>query len=140
MAITTDNILGQGLVAPLRRQGSDFTSAKGSALVESAVKQIIRTRKGDLRWRPNFGLGTLKMLHKPITDVYMAQVQADVAGSLTQYDPRIEIVDLVVERGGGNNSYPEESIIIHVRWRAVVRNRNKRNTVLTDVQSTEVVI
>jgi phage baseplate assembly protein W len=139
MATTTDNVLGQGLLAPLRREGSDYANIKGEKLVAAAIKTILRTRKGDIRWRPTFGVSTHKAIHKGMTATALAQLQAEIAGSLTQYEPRIEIVDIGVERGSANNGYPDKAAIVHVSWRAVVRGR-KKNTVLTETQSTEVVI
>jgi phage baseplate assembly protein W len=130
-------LLGKGLILPFERRGGDFNHGEGIIVIESAMKQIIKTRKGELPWDPYFGLPV--MLHNSIDDVTLAQVQADVGTILTKYEPRIEIIDISVEHGGNNNPYPNTAIVISIQWRAVARGR-KGNTVLTDITSTEVVI
>jgi len=133
----TKSIIGKGIVLPFERHGSDFNNAEGSDVIESSLKQILTTKKGELRWNPDFGLPPL--LHQSIDDMMFAQLQADVASAVTKYEPRIEIVDITVRKGGDSNTYPDNSVVISIQWRAVIRGK-KGNTVLTDTSSTEVVV
>jgi phage baseplate assembly protein W len=133
----TQDIIGKGLILPLERHGSDFDNVSGAGVIESSIKQILRTRKGELRWNPDFGLPN--MLHESINDAVLAQVQADTAESITKFEPRAELLDIVILQGGHGSGFPDNSIVVSVTWRAVIRGK-RGNTVLTDERSTEVVI
>jgi phage baseplate assembly protein W len=130
-----ETILGRGIVTPMRRTGRDFAFAEGADLVRSRVRQILQTEKGEIRWRPDFGVPLNKSRHRNMTDTFLAEVQADVMTALTKYESQIEITGVTVEREAVDST----TLIIRVGWRAVARS-SRRNTVLTDPQVTEVVI
>jgi phage baseplate assembly protein W len=129
-----ENILGQGIVTPFRRQGGDFAYAEGSELVRSAVKQILITIKGELRWRPNFGLDLERIRHKGINELLLEEAKTHIMDALAQ-EPRIEIVNIYVKQ----KELGSNIIEARIKWRAVTRG-NQRSVVLTDVQTTEVEI
>ena len=130
-----ETILGKGIATPLQRQGGDFVTVEGIKAVESALRQLLLTRKGELRWEPDFGLNMDPLRHSNMTDELMAEVQVDVATSILKFEPRIEIVDLEVRRFDGVST----AMLITLAWRPISRG-NRRNTVLTEVQQTEVKI
>jgi len=129
-----NTILGKGLITPLRRQGSDFAFGEGKNVLYSAIRQILMTRRGELRWRPDFGLNIEKARHKGITDTLLIEIQADVGNALA-VEPRIEVTSLDVKR----LNPPSTKIIVTVKWRAITKG-SRQSTVLTDVETTEVVI
>ena len=127
-----DQVLGTGLVNPLRRQGGDYAYASGSDLVESAVRQILMTKKGDLRWRPSFGLRLDRLRHRKIDPGLLASVQSDIVTALS-VDPRIEVLNIETKQSLEQQS----AVIARVTWRAVQQGSN-RSTVLTGDRQTEV--
>ena len=130
-----ETILGRGIIIPLRRKGNDFVFAEGSAAVASSLRQLLLTRKGEIRWRPDFGLNLDPLRHRNITTVLLAEIQADIITQITKFEPRAEVTDIQVQgvESGGSK------ISVTVVWRAVARS-SKKNTVLTETQTTEVVI
>lgn len=136
MAETNVNtLLGQGILTPLRRVGRDFAFGSGTELVESCIRQILSTQKGELRWRPEFGVDLERVRHKNITDVQLAEMEAEVAHAILRWEPRVVLDEISVEQLESDAS----SVIIRVAWRAVARSTNK-NTVLTDRKVTEVTV
>jgi phage baseplate assembly protein W len=106
-----ETTLGRGIVS-LHRVGGDLEHEEGSKLVEAAVRQILGTRKGELRWRPGFGLALLEA-----------------------FEPRIEVVDVTTEQFEG----VEGALKVRVAWRALVVSQT-RSVVVTDTKNTEVQI
>ena len=127
-----DQVLGTGLVTPLRRQGGDFTYASGVELMESVVRQILMTRKGDLRWRPNFGTTFDRRRHRRIDEAFLASLQADAISALA-VDPRIQVLDVEAVQPDRLGT----TVLVRIRWRAVTQG-SERSTVLTEEQQTEV--
>jgi len=128
-----ENILGRGLVTPIRRQGGDFAYAEGAARVEARVRQIMKTRRGELRWRPRFGLDIERRRQRNMTDSMIAETQADITNGLLQYEPQIEIREVEVYR----KSIDGTTLVARVVWRAIARGA-QRNAVLSDDRTTEV--
>lgn len=136
MAIRVENVLGQGLVAPLRRlAGKDFASAEGVALVRAAILQILRTRRGELPWRPAFGAALDRYRHQSVTEEIAAEVQLAVQRNLQAYEPRVSIGTVQVER-----PTPDSAVLrVRVTWSVVARG-SSRNIVLAGPDTTEVTI
>jgi len=94
--------------------------------------EILMTIKGELRWRPNFGLDLERIRHKGINEALLEEAKIHISDALAQ-EPRIEIVNIYVrQKKLGSNI-----IEARVQWQAVTRG-NQRSVVLTDVQTTEV--
>jgi phage baseplate assembly protein W len=129
-----ETTLGRGIVS-LHRVGGDLEHEEGSKLVEAAVRQILGTRKGELRWRPGFGLALHRRRHTNITEVFREQINVDVRKALEAFEPRIEVVDVTTEQFEG----VEGALKVRVAWRALVVSQT-RSVVVTDTKNTEVQI
>jgi phage baseplate assembly protein W len=91
------------------------------------------TRKGDLRWRPDFGLDIERVRHQGIKENTLAELQANVGEVVLKYEPRVEIVNIEVTQ----QSLDSTTVNVKVSWRAITQG-SRRSTVLTDVETTEV--
>ena len=129
--------LGRGIITPFRRQGGDFANAVGVPVVESALKQILKTRKGDLRWRQNFGIDIDNYRHRNINNAMLAELEAAITSQIQTYEPRIEILNIEVQQQN-----PESTVVrVRLKWRAINKKRMAgAGTVLTDEQTTEVLV
>lgn len=132
---TVNTMLGRGIITPLRRKGNDYVSGEGIAAVQSSVAQILKTRKGELRWRPDFGIDVERFRHKNVTEAMQDEISADILNALLKFEPRIDVTSVVVNQDGKNGN----RVYIKVSWVALARN-SSRNAVLTDEQTTEVEI
>lgn len=128
-------MLGRGIIAPLRRKGNDFVSGEGIIAVQSSVAQILKTQKGELRWRPDFGIDVARFRHKNVTSALRDELQADVLNALLKFESRIDVRGIEINQDGvhGNRIY------IKVLWVTKARN-SPGNAVLTEQQTTEVEI
>lgn len=92
------NILGYGLVQPLRRlAGSDFVAAEGEALVRACIKQILGTRPGEVRWRPSFGSNIEPYRHRNATRGMAAQLSEMISTAIRLWEPRVKITECATQ-------------------------------------------
>jgi phage baseplate assembly protein W len=128
-------LLGQGPTYPLQRVGGDFQQATGLDLIEASIFQILRTKKGELPWFQEFGTNLDLLRHRPIDEGIMAEAQDDVSSALQQFESRIEVRNIAVNKLDS----PKQGFLITVTW-APVAKPGSSNTVLTNDRDTEVTI
>lgn len=117
------DILGYGLVAPLRRiSGNDFVAAQGEPLIKSCIDQILGTKPGELPWRPNFGIDLEAYRHKGATGVLAQEVADEIVQAISAWEARVS-TSAVVARA-------EDNVIrASINW-AVVTDAVEGNNVL----------
>jgi phage baseplate assembly protein W len=92
--------------------------------IEEAIRIILGTAKGERHMRPQFGCGIHDLVFAPNNATTAGLVQSHVAEALGWWEPRVELLDVIVETD------PEErnSLIINIHYR--VRSTNdERNLV-----------
>ena len=100
-------LLGNGVLAPLARvQGNDFNSAEGEPLIKAAVKQIMHTRPGQVRWRPSFGLDIEEYRHTNATAALASQLASEIGRQVAMWEPRLNVVDVVASIQPEDKSAP----------------------------------
>lgn len=133
MDTSNQDFLGNGLTIPLRRLGSTgFLSASGVGLIRSCIRQIVGTRRGELRWRPNFGTLLEKHKHKPNNESLEELIKDEISTALKTFEPRLSKVNLSVVR---QNS----TIIVSISWSVIDKN-SPNNQVLLGPDTFEVTI
>lgn len=116
--------LGRGLLQPIQRIGaSDFKNAAGIPLVREAVKQIIGTNRGEIRWRPTFGVRIAKYKNKPNTDERAQLLGDELMGAIKQNEPRISTLDVTV-----NNQ--DNKLIANISWAVIETNVSSNNVLV----------
>jgi len=132
MSITTAEAyknaqLGKCIAQPLRRGGSgDYLAAQGAELIKAAVEQILHTKKGELPWKPSFGLDVERYRHRNLTDALVAAIAGEVLEALTDYEPRIEIVECDAGK-------IENRARVKVRWQIVTEAKADNNVIVGPV-------
>lgn len=138
--MAADDILGFGLLAPLRRdRKNDFASAGGEALVRASVQQVLGTvgasdfTQGELPWRTELG-SLLFLLRHQKNDVALQELaKVYVADALRRWEPRVVVTSLRAKRledGEGNK------IVIRLRYNVIQRNVPGNNVILEGVEQT----
>lgn len=95
-----NQFFGRGILRPFERdQKNDFANAEGAALLASNCGQVLQTRKGEVRWRTEFGSRLNLLRHRnqtmPVFDE-LAKVYATEA--LSRWEKRVRVTS--VERLG----------------------------------------
>lgn len=125
--------LGSGLIIPLTRLGgNDFVVSSGVQLVRSTIRQIIGTERGELRWRPGFGVTLTKYKNKINNDALESIVADNIESSIIQFEPRVNVISVSVTRT--NNL-----LVAKITW-SVIDHNTDSNQVLLGPDTFEVTI
>ncbi|TYB89929.1 GPW/gp25 family protein [Oceaniovalibus sp. ACAM 378] len=92
--------LGRGTAVPFRpntRGGLDLVS--GPALVEQSIWIILTTPRGSVEMEPRFGCGIHGLVFSDNTAAARAIIAQQVAEALTEWEARIDLIDLRVSEG-----------------------------------------
>lgn len=90
--------LGRGIKFPLAI-GADGLLVMNTPeeQVRQSIKLILATGKGERVMRPDFGAGLERLAFEPLSPITQVLVQQQVREALTQYEPRIEVLDVTAE-------------------------------------------
>ena len=108
--------LGVGWSLPV---AVDDSGALLQAQYEESVRQsiwiILATSKGERRMRPDFGCGIHDLVFEVNSASTAGRVAQEVEKSLTLQEPRIDLLNIDVQPGGGNGEVLLISIEYEVR-------------------------
>lgn len=138
--MAAEDILGFGLLSPLRRdKKNDFAAAGGEALVRASVQQILGTigasdfTQGEVPWRTELG-SLLFLLRHQKNDVALQELaKVYVADALRRWEPRVVVTGLTVQRlqdGEGNK------LALRLRYNVIQRNVPGNQVLLEGVDQT----
>src|SRR5690348_13422311 len=123
--IEPGDFLGSGWAFPMR-----ISPTGGIALsrheydIEEAIRIILGTAKGERHMRPQFGCGIHDLVFAPNNATTAGLVQSYVAEAIGWWEPRVELLDVIVETDPAERN----SLIINIHYR--VRSTNdERNLV-----------
>jgi phage baseplate assembly protein W len=140
-----DAFLGFGLIRPFARGASDFNSAGGRELVESAVGQVLGTIcsgtgavgpdgetteiHGEIPWRPEFGSRLYLLLHRK--GPYVASLaRALVAEALQRWEPRI-----IVKSASTTFDAKTRTTFLRVSYDLIERNRSGNRVIFANLST-----
>jgi phage baseplate assembly protein W len=122
--VSTD-VLGRGWAYPLRIDGSgSFALSEGESNVEEAIRLILGTAQGERPMKPEYGCAIHDMIFDSIDASLSGRVANEVRGSLTRWEPRVEITEVIA------TPHPVDShvLLINVGYRIRATN-DRRNLV-----------
>jgi uncharacterized protein len=116
--------LGRGLAFPLRiGPHGGFSLVRGEQDVEQAIWIVLSTARGERLMRPTFGCGIHDLVFAPNSPETRARIAHEVRTALTDWEPRIDVVEVRVERGTA-----EEQLLIRIDYR--IRTNNALHNVV----------
>jgi uncharacterized protein len=125
MDIDSRRFLGVGWKFPIRinaRGGLSYSRHEQD--IEEAIWIILSTSKGERVMEPNFGCGIHDYVFAPNNPATRGSIAFEVEKSLSEYEPRIEDVNVRVESFPGSDN----RLLVYVDYR-VRSNNSKRNLV-----------
>jgi phage baseplate assembly protein W len=91
------DFLGSGWAFPVGLALDDEVALVADAEdVRQSIRIILETDPGERVMRPDFGAGLRRLLFEPITTNTLAMVQHRVEEALVTWEPRIDVLDVVV--------------------------------------------
>jgi len=119
------SIIGSGWAFPIAvNSRGGIALALDDAEIEQSIRLILLTAKGERRMRPTFGCAIHELVFAPNNASTVTLAAHYVREALEQWEPRIEVIDIVA----GTDYNNPACLMIEIRYR--VRGTNdERNLV-----------
>lgn len=112
---------GTGWAFPIRLNTlGQVEFSQGEPDINEAIELIIKTARGERVMRSDFGCGIHDLVFEPINAGTLALVEANILEALTQFEPRIEVLN--VEVGPDEANRFEGQLLIEVQYRVRATN------------------
>jgi phage baseplate assembly protein W len=112
-------ILGTGWKFPVKpnpRGGLSYSS--GDQKVQESIWFILSTAPGERQMRPDFGCGMHEYVFASNSVATRASIAHQVNEALTRWEPRIDVVNVLVDTGPDQ----ENLLLIHIDYRIRANN------------------
>ena len=115
--------LGRGWTFPIQldRRGR-FSTTEGPAKIEEAIRLVIATRVGERVMRSRFGSEVPGLLFESATSATASSVATAIQRALGQWEPRIDVLQVLVEPGPDTPSHLIASLSYRIRENNSVLN------------------
>jgi len=113
------DFLGRGWAFPLAVDGNGrIALTEFEDDIREAVRLVLLTALGERPMRPDFGSGLHDAVFTTLNTTTLGQVQADVRRALVRWEPRIEVLEVVVKPQAGDIG----TLLIDVDYRVRANN------------------
>lgn len=93
----SSDFIGRGIMFPLRvDQSGAIAMTSGAGDLSSSIRMVLATAPGERLMRPRFGCAIWDLLFEPINANTMGLMAVAVREALGQWEPRIDVLDVVV--------------------------------------------
>ena len=97
----------------------DLQVTKEDAAVKQSVVNLLMTIPGERPFNSDLGSRISELLFEPLDYGIAAQIQDEIRTTIRNYEPRIGVVELVVEP-----DYEQNSFTVHMEYEIVGRQDN----------------
>lgn len=95
----TAPIVYNGIKFPFQKGGTSFpAAATDDELIRDSLLQLILTMNGERIMRPEFGTNAMSFVFENNDVVLSNLLRSEIQGAVAKFEPRIQLVDLQVER------------------------------------------
>ena len=86
----------------------DLVSVKNKAAIVQAITGLLLTRKGERPFQPELGCDIQNMLFEPLDYASAGTIKQEIRETITRYEPRISVDEILCEPDFDNNGYNVE--------------------------------
>jgi phage baseplate assembly protein W len=117
--------MGRGIAFPMRidHTGS-IAMVSGAEDVDRSIVMVLSTAKGERLMRPQFGCTIWDQLFDPINANTLGRMAQGVRDSLSQWEPRVDVEEVVVDA----DPHTDGRVLIDITYRVKTTN-DRRNLV-----------
>ena len=83
----------------------DLITLKNENAIARAVRNIVLTSPGEKFFDPDFGSSFSEILFENVDDITAVSIQDEIRSSLTNYEPRVELIDVEVDPNFDENQF-----------------------------------
>jgi len=73
-----------------------FNKISGKKLIYNNIRQLLSTERGERIMLPDYGVSLKKYLFEPLDGITRNLIRTEIMSTITEYEPRVKIVNLVV--------------------------------------------
>ena len=83
----------------------DLIALKNENAIARAVRNIVSTTPGEKFFDPDFGSSVSEILFENVDDITAISIKDEIKNSLQNYEPRVEIIDVIVDPNFDENQF-----------------------------------
>ena len=83
----------------------DLITLKNENAIARAVRNIVLTTPGEKLFDPDFGSSVSEILFENVDDITAVSIRDEIRSSLSNYEPRVELIDVVVDPNFDENQF-----------------------------------
>ena len=83
----------------------DLIGLKNANAISRSVRNIVMTYPGEKFFQPDFGSRVSKLLFENVDDITASQIQEEIEFSISNYEPRVKLIDVQVIADNDNASF-----------------------------------
>ena len=83
----------------------DLISLSNENAIARAVRNIVLTTPGEKFFNPEFGSSIGEILFENVDDITAVSIQDEIRSSLSNYEPRVELIDVEVDPNFDENQF-----------------------------------
>ena len=91
---------------------SDLIALRNENAISRSIRNIVFTLPGEKFFNPDFGSRVSKILFENVDEITASNVRDEIASSIINYEPRVELIDVIVNADYDNNAF---DVIIQYR-------------------------
>ncbi len=115
----SNEFIGAGWAFPLRTDATGgIALVRHEREIEESIRLILGTAFGERPMRPEFGCGIHDYIFAPTDATTAGRIAYEVRASLRRWEPRIDVVDVVVEIAA------DEPALLYIDVRYTITNSN----------------
>jgi len=88
-----------------KKNDGDILEMTDEDAVKNSLSNIFRTMRGSRRMVPLFAINIYNYLFEPLDEITALEIGNEIFTSITNWDSRIELLDLLIAPNYDNNSY-----------------------------------
>lgn len=113
--IPNKKLLGLGWPIGRKSNSPFFNKSSSIDLIKSQVYQILRTKKGERPFLPEFGIDIEKYLFNPLDEIAVTGLVTDIRRTFARYASNIEIISLQVFQDENIKGYGMPGLVINLK-------------------------
>lgn len=84
---------------------NDLIALKNESAISRSIRNIVFTLLGEKFFNQNFGSGVSRALFENIDDISASIINDEIRNSITNYEPRVSLLDVQTSPDYDNNSF-----------------------------------
>ena len=84
---------------------NDLIAIKNVNAITRSIRNIVLTTPGEKFFDPDFGSNVSKLLFENVDDITASQIQEEIEFSISNYEPRVKLIDVQVIADNDNASF-----------------------------------